>query len=105
MYNSGGTVQHSTMGSNVGTDSGTVTAYNVASTAKKATATASTSNAYESLKISGAANSISFGATTSGSVYASYTSGLEVDVTDSIAVNAASGNRITSSNTNIITIS
>lgn len=85
VYNTGGSVSHSTMGSWVGTDSVTVTAYNVGDSTKTATSSRSVSNALESIALTVGASSIVFGNTTSATVKASYTSGMSThDVTTAV---------------------
>ena len=106
VYPSGTYYDHSNMTTNVGTDTIVITAYNASSVAKTGTGSVSVSNNLESLSISGASATISVGASTTASVFASYTSGSTEDITDSLSVTATSGsNRINSGNTNIVTIS
>lgn len=106
VYPSGTYYDHSSMTTNVTTDTIVIKAYNATSVTKSATGSIGVSNNLESIIISGASATISVGTSTSASVQASYTSGSKEDVTDSLSITATSGsNRINSGNTNIVTIS
>jgi len=101
---SGSTVSHSSMGTNVGTDTVTVKATNANATSNTGTGSKSVTNAVESISLTVGNNPISFGSSTNATVIATYTSTATQDVTDSLVVNASSGNRIVVDDTTIISI-
>ena len=96
VYANGASVNHTTMGSYVGSDSVTVTAYNISSSTKTATSTKSVSNAVTSIAITLGSNTIDYNGTTSMTVKASYTSGLSThDVTSAASISTNPSNIIT----------
>ena len=96
VYANGASVNHSTMGSYVGSDSVTVTAYNISSSTKTATSTKSVSNAVTSIAITLGSDTINYDDTTSMTVKASYTSGLSThDVTSAASISTNPSNIIT----------
>ena len=107
VYNSGATLSHDSMGSNVATDSVTITAYNVDSPSKTATASCTNIvNELTGIAISLGSNSINYNSTTTAAVTATYTSGSSKDVTSSLSTSSsATSNFIKSGDTSIITIS
>jgi hypothetical protein len=85
VYNSGTSVSHSSMGTNVTTDTVTVTAYNISNTATSSTASKSISNVLEGITFTVNSKTISYQGTTKGTVTARYTSGSTKDVENNTA--------------------
>ena len=94
---SGNTLSHTTMGTNVGTDAVNVRAVNSSSSSATKDASTSITNGVESISLSVTTNPISYNGTTTCSVTATYTSGSTADVT--------TGASYSSSPTGIVTIS
>ena len=82
VYNSGTSVSHSSMGTNVTTDTVTVTAYNISNTATSSTASKSISNVLEGITFTVNSKTISYQGTTTGTVTATYTSGSSKNVSN-----------------------
>jgi hypothetical protein len=96
VYANGASVKHSTMGSYVGTDSVTVTAYNISSSTKTSTSTKSVTNELLSIAITLGSDTINYDDTTSMTVKASYTSGLSThDITSAATISTSPSNIIT----------
>lgn len=82
---SGSTLSHTTMGTNVGTDSVTVKATNAGDTSKTATKSGSVTNGMTISLVAGT-NTVNHGGTTSGTVTANWNSGSSQDVTSSSTI-------------------
>ena len=95
---SGSTVSHSSMGTNVGTDTVTVKATNANSTSKTGTGSKSVTNAVDSISLTVGNNPISFGSSTTATVTATYTSTATQDVTNSATYSSANSTGIVSIN-------
>jgi hypothetical protein len=93
---SGSTVSHSSMGTNVGTDTVTVKATNANSTSKTGTGSKSVTNAVESISLTVGNNPISFGSSTNATVIATYTSTATQDVSASATYSSENSTGIVS---------
>ena len=93
---SGSTVSHSSMGTNVGTDTVTVKATNANATSNTGTGSTSVTNVVDSISLTVGNNPISFGSSTTATVIATYTSTATQDVSNSATYSSANSTGIVS---------